>query len=270
MLIFLTPIFGCTSGQNTKFNEPSPEHLKNYSYPVFVFHSVNQVANGTGFLYKSGNKSYLITNYHIRGMNPFEQKIFFNADAIYLKYSNAKSLQFETKRIEIVKTDKIRIFTIDQDLDLFGIELPVLPNASLYFINDFIDKKYFYKKPDSIIVFGYPVDQSKKDSFNSKINTFKGDYRDDFNDLEPALKNKYPTEIQYIKKVLPIFRKTYFLSHPMADHGYSGSPVFGKFNIGNKVEYKFMGVVFGWEGLLQKTWAVQPRAFLDWANSKLH
>jgi hypothetical protein len=202
-------------------------------------------------------------------MSPFKQEISFDADTIYLKYLNNKSQKFEVVKIGIDIEDKIRIFTIDQDLDLFAVELPKLPNANLYFINDFIDKQYFDKKPDSIIVFGYPADQSKTDSFYSEIKTFKGDYRDDFNDLEPALRNKYPQETQFIDKVLPIFRSTYFLSYPMAEHGYSGSPVFAKFNVGKKVEYKFMGVVFGWEGLLQKTWGIRPKTFFNWANSKL-
>ena len=137
--------------------------LSKYSYPVFTITN-GQAHNGSAFLYKKKNKVFVITNLHIRGVDPFKYSIEFDADTLYFKYCTSDT--FGISRLAINKTGEnaLKIFKIDEQLDLYSIELVPIPiNASLHYINDFIDNSFFDKIPDSIIVFGYPVNFEKKD-----------------------------------------------------------------------------------------------------------
>ena len=60
--------------------------LSKYSYPIFAVAGSRQYT-GTAFFYRSGDTSFLVSNYHaIKGMSPLKKAITFNADTLYLKY----------------------------------------------------------------------------------------------------------------------------------------------------------------------------------------
>lgn len=266
-------LFTCSNSQDVKRKHtPPPDQLKRYSYPVYTFTS-NVEHDGTGFLYKSGAKVFIVTNYHIRGMNPFDAEILYDADTLYLKYQLLNTNEYRIAKVKINsgEHDSIRVFKPHEDLDLYGVELnPIPKNANLNYINDFIDRNYFDKIPDSLIVYGFSTPGGfSADSFYSKQSLFKGDYQTNFIDLDSTLRHDYPSQLELIYRAVPMFKENYFLSAPMAEHGYSGSPAFGIFKTDSNTLYKFMGVIFGSQGQLKKTWGINPKTFVEWAT-KLH
>src|SRR5688572_5439329 len=77
--LLLFPLLSMAQANNSQF-------LSKYSYPIFVV-SNNQQYTGTAFFYRSGDTTYLVSNYHaIKGMSPMKQKISFSSDTLYLKY----------------------------------------------------------------------------------------------------------------------------------------------------------------------------------------
>ena len=85
LLSMLSPF---SPSAQTSYNQD----LAKYSYPIFAV-SGNQQYTGTAFFYRSGDTSFLVSNYHaIKGMSPLKQAITFNADTLYLKY-RVKSIQ---------------------------------------------------------------------------------------------------------------------------------------------------------------------------------
>lgn len=232
------------------------------------------VHKGTCFLYKKGKKVFIITNYHIRGMDPIHRIIKYDADTLYFKYPIINSNHFGVAKLKIDKNGKnsLRLFTMYENLDLYAIELnPIPKNALLYYINQYMDKSFYGKIPDSVFYYGYPiVGDITKDTFDAKQEMTRGDYQNNFDDLATVYKKKYPSELETFYKLKPILKANYFLSTPMVWHGYSGAPIFGRFIIKNKIQYKFMGVLFGYQGDLPKTYCIQPLATDQWITTNIH
>src|ERR1700754_3362246 len=77
------------------------QDLSRYSYPIFTVAN-NQQYTGTAFFYRSGDTSFLVSNYHaIKGMSPLKQSITFEADTLYLKYPVKNSHDLKVLPIDI-------------------------------------------------------------------------------------------------------------------------------------------------------------------------
>jgi len=75
--------------------------LAKYSYPIFAV-TGKQQHTGTAFFYRSGDTSFLVSNYHaIKGMNPLKQAISFKSDTLYLKYPVKNSRDFKILAVDI-------------------------------------------------------------------------------------------------------------------------------------------------------------------------
>src|SRR5689334_1050728 len=75
--------------------------LSKYSYPIFTVVG-GQQRTGTAFFYKSGDTTYLVSNYHaIKGMNPLKKVINFTTDTLYLKYPVKNSHDVRVVPIDI-------------------------------------------------------------------------------------------------------------------------------------------------------------------------
>ena len=62
----------------------------------------------------------------------------------------------------------------------------------------------------------------------------------------------------------------YYFIKPYAAQGYSGAPVFGKFrNADNKINYRFIGVIFAGQPATQQTWAIKGAVALRYLRGEL-
>ncbi len=130
-----------------------------------------------------------------------------------------------------------------------------------------IDNSFYNEIPNEIIYFGFPrTDYS--DTFKSNIHIGIGNYEKSFENLHIPLEkaNKLIFTEQKINQIVEIFRLNYFFSVPMANEGFSGSPVFGKFNHNGRYIYKFVGVLFGWidEGKKIGALGIQSKSVMNY------
>lgn len=258
--------------------QPNFTSFSKYSYPLIVVIG-NHVKDGTGFLYKKNDKPFLISNYHvIKGMNSFSEKIEWVSDTINLKYMKSDGISYGILPIDISenKIGKTEVFAVHDRIDLFAVEIKDLPKDGLfYYINNYIDKSFLNLIPDKIFFYGFPGNvKSKKDIYDSPIQFLEGQYNKGFEQWDSTIRFKFPKfPVEEIEKRKNMFNANYFFFPKRAAGGFSGSPVFGEFTMEeNKVKktiYKFIGVVFGFNDDLQKTWAIQASACVDYFNKLL-
>ncbi|MET0465443.1 MAG: hypothetical protein ABW007_19950 [Chitinophagaceae bacterium] len=235
--------------------------LARYSYPIFALYGEQQFT-GTAFFYRSGDTTFLVSNYHaIKGMSPLKQSITFNADTLYLKYPVKNSDESRLLPIDVSDevTGETEIFSMVDRIDLLKIPLQVPDEAAIHFINDLIDPGYFEAVPEEVIVFGFPTQQGAVPTFYSKQQRLAGNVNlRGFADYDASLRVNFPNSSDSARAILGGTSRYYYFIKPYAAQGYSGAPVLGKFRTTeNQIVYRFVGVIFAGQPLTRQTWAIK-------------
>lgn len=125
---FISLVISC--GDTKIDNESALENISNYSYPVFTFNTKDGTVNqATGFFYLKNKTPYLVTNYHIIGMNPFKKSADFSVNLLYILYPIEGMDSIDIIKIPIgtdIQKDTNQ-FSIIEGLDLYKIEIKSLP-----------------------------------------------------------------------------------------------------------------------------------------------
>jgi hypothetical protein len=143
-------------------------------------------------------------------------------------------------------------------IDLLKISIPEPPNAKINYINELLDTTVFSMKPNNLIFFGFgglSGSVAKFDAQKSRVNcsyNFNG-----YKEVDSALTANIPNMPEAEHKKFWHMTRFYYFAKPVAEHGYSGSPVFGEFKKGKKVFYRFMGVVFAQPPYIEQTWIIR-------------
>jgi hypothetical protein len=247
--------------------------LEKYSYPVFTVIGKEQYT-GTAFFYRSGDSSFLVSNYHaIKGMSPLKQTITFNTDTLYLKYPVKNSSEFKLLPIDISEkiTGETEIFSMVDRVDLLKIAVVIPDDADISFINDLIDTNYLDAEPEEIVAFGYPTNPGSIPAFYSKQQRLEGKINPDgFADYDVSLRCSFPVPSDSARAILNATSRYYYFIRPYAPRGYSGAPVFGKFrNEYNEPIYRFIGVIFAGQTATQQTWAIRGTVAVKYLEDAL-
>jgi hypothetical protein len=246
--------------------------LSKYSYPIFTVTGKQQFT-GTAFFYRSGDTSFLVSNYHaIKGMNPLRQVISFTADTLYLKYPVKNTGRVRLLPIDIRSvTGETEIFSMVDRIDLLKIPVDIPADAEVFYINDLIDQTYFSKEPEEIIVFGYPTGLGSVTPFYSHQQKLQGKINPrGFADYDAAMRISFPTASDSARAIIASTSRYYYFIKPYAEQGYSGAPVFGKFrDSNNEVVYRFTGVVFAGQPATRQTWAIKPNVAFQYLSGEL-
>jgi hypothetical protein len=257
------------SSAKTSDNQP----LSKYSYPIFAV-TGNQQYTGTAFFYRSGDTSFLVSNYHaIKGMNPLKQVINFTTDTLFLKYPVKNSHESKLMAINISDeiTGETEIFNMVDRIDLLKIPVEMPGDADILFINDLIDEDYLIKEPEEVIVFGYPTRPGSVPAFYSHQQRLEGKVNPyGFADYDASLKLNFPNASDSARAIVNATARYYYFIKPYAAQGYSGAPVFGKFrNANNEVIYRFTGVIFAGQPATHQTWAIRGGVALKYLRGEL-
>jgi hypothetical protein len=249
------------------------QSLAKYSYPIFAV-SGDQQYTGTAFFYRSGDTTYLVSNYHaIKGMSPLKKAITFSADSLYLKYPVRNSHEFKVVGIDTREeiTGKTEIFSMVSRIDLLKIPLETPADADIFFINDLIDEGYLNTEPEEVFVFGYPTDPGSVPAFYSRQQRLEGKVNPNgFIDYDASLRLNFPTTSDDARAILGGTSRYYYFIRPYAAQGYSGAPVFGKFrNADNEIIYRFTGVIFAGQPTTRQTWAIKGAVALKYLQGEL-
>jgi len=249
------------------------QSLAKYSYPIFAV-TGDQQYTGTAFFYRSGDTTYLVSNYHaIKGMSPLKKSITFNIDTLYLKYPVKNSNEFKVIGIDISEqiTGKTEIFSMVNRIDLLKIPVETPADADIFFINDLIDEDYLNKEPEEVFVFGYPTDPGSIPAFYSQQQRLEGKVNPNgFTDYDASLRLNFPATSDDARAILGGTSRYYYFIRPYASQGYSGAPVFGKFrNADNQVIYRFTGVIFAGQPTTRQTWAIKGTVALKYLQGEL-
>lgn len=171
------------------------QFLARYSYPIFVV-TGNDQHTGTAFFYRSGDTSFLVSNYHaIKGMSPLKQVIAFRSDTLFLKYPVRHSGEYRVVGIDIGEevTGKTEIFSMVDRIDLLKIPFDIPGDADIHFINDLIDPAYLNAAPEEVVVFGYPTTEGSIPAFYSRQQRLEGEVNPNgFADYDAALRVNFP------------------------------------------------------------------------------
>lgn len=257
------------SSAQTNYNQT----LAQYSYPIFTVIDQQQ-RTGTAFFYRSGDTSFLVSNYHaIKGMNPLKKAITFNADTLYLKYRVKNSYDTRLLPIDISeeRTGKTELFSMVDRIDLLKIPVELPADADILFINEMIDEEYLDAEPEEIIVFGYPTQPGRIPAFYSRQQRLEGKVNPNgFTDYDASLKLNFPNASDSARAILNSTSRYYYFIRPYAAQGYSGAPVFGKFaGPGNKTIYRFVGVIFAGQPSTRQTWTIRGDVALQYLEGDL-
>jgi hypothetical protein len=249
------------------------QSLAKYSYPIFAV-TGDQQYTGTAFFFRSGDTTYLVSNYHaIKGMSPLKKTITFNIDTLYLKYPVKNSNEFKVIGIDISEeiTGKTEIFSMVSRIDLLKIPVETPGDADIFFINDLIDEDYLDKEPEEVFVFGYPTDPGSIPAFYSQQQRLEGKVNPNgFTDYDASLRLNFPATSDDARAILGGTSRYYYFIRPYAAQGYSGAPVFGKFrNADNEVIYRFTGVIFAGQPTTRQTWAIKGAIALKYLQGEL-
>jgi hypothetical protein len=247
--------------------------LAKYSYPIFTV-AGNQQYTGTAFFYRSGDTSFLVSNYHaIKGMSPLQKTIRFNSDTLYLKYPVKNSSEFKILPIDISEevTGETEIFSMVDRIDLLKIPVKEPDDAAIVFINDLIDPAYLNAVPEEIIVFGFPTDPGLVPEFYSRQQRLEGKVNPDgFTEYDASLKLNFPGTSDTARAIINATSRYYYFIRPYAAQGYSGAPVFGRFRTAdNKPIYRFTGVIFAGQPTTRQTWAIKGSVALQYLQGQL-
>ena len=249
------------------------QSLAKYSYPIFAV-ADNQQYTGTAFFYKSGDSTFLVSNYHaIKGMSPLKKTITFNADTLFLKYPVRNSHEFKVIGIDISEeiTGKTEIFSMVDRIDLLKIPLEIPQDADILFINELIDEDYLNAEPEEVVVFGYPTNPGSIPAFYSHQQRLEGRINPNgFTDYDASLRLNFPATSDDARAIMGGTARYYYFIKPYAAQGYSGAPVFGKFrNADNEVIYRFTGVIFAGQPTTRQTWAIKGTVALKYLQGEL-
>lgn len=247
--------------------------LSKYSYPIFTVVNKQQTT-GTAFFYKSGDTSFLVSNYHaIKGMNPLKQSITFNTDTLYLKYPVKNTYDVKLMSIDISAkfTGETEIFSMVNKIDLLKIPVQLPDDADIFFINELVDENYMSIQPEEIVAFGFPTKQGSIPAFYSKQQRLEGNINPNgFTDYDASLKLNFPDASDSARAIVASTSRYYYFIKPYAAQGYSGAPVFGKFRNGeNKTIYRFIGVIFAGQPTTQQTWTIKGNIALQYLQAQL-
>lgn len=244
------------------------QSLAVYSYPIFTV-TDSQQRTGTAFFYRSGDTSFLVSNYHaIKGMNPLKKAITFNADTLYLKYriKNSRDTRLLPIDISEERTGKTELFSMVDRIDLFKIPVELPGDADIFYINDMVDLAYMDAEPEEVIVFGYPTQPGDIPAFYSRQQRLEGKVNPDgFADYDASLRLNFPNTSDSALAILNATSRYYYFIKPYAAQGYSGAPVFGKFrDANNNAIYRFTGVIFAGQPNTRQTWAIRGDVALQY------
>lgn len=247
--------------------------LSKYSYPIFTV-ADKQQHTGTAFFYRSGDTSFLVSNYHaIKGMSPLKQTIAFTADTLYLKYPVKNSHDVKIIPIDISDktTGKTEIFSMVNRIDLLKIAVNLPEDADVLFINDLIDEELLNSEPEEIVAFGFPTKPGSIPAFYSRQQRLEGKVNPNgFTDYDASLQVGFPGTSDSARAILSGTARYYYFIRPYATGGYSGAPIFGKFrNADNKVIYRFSGVIFAGQPTTRQTWAIKGKVALQYLLGEL-
>lgn len=249
------------------------QSLAKYSYPIFAV-ADNQQYTGTAFFFRSGDTSFLVSNYHaIKGMSPLKKIITFNVDTLFLKYPVKNSTEFKVMPIDIREetVGKTEIFSMVDRIDLLKISLAVPGDADVHFINELIDEDYLTAEPEEVVVFGYPTEPGTIPAFHSRQQRLEGRINPNgFDDYDASLRLNFPPSSDNARAILGGTARYYYFIKPYVAQGYSGAPVFGKFrNANNEVIYRFTGVIFAGQPTTRQTWAIKGAVALKYLQGEL-
>lgn len=249
------------------------QSLAKYSYPIFAVED-NQQFTGTAFFYKSGDTSFLVSNYHaIKGMSPLKKAITFNVDTLFLKYPVKNSHEVKVIPIDISEetTGKTEIFSMVDRIDLLKIPMLIPQDADIFFINELIDEDYLDAEPEEVVVFGYPTNPGAIPAFYSQQQRLEGRINPNgFTDYDASLRLNFPATSDNARAILGGTSRYYYFIKPYAAQGYSGAPVFGKFrNATNDIIYRFTGVIFAGQPTTRQTWAIKATVALKYLQGEL-
>jgi hypothetical protein len=260
------PLFGVAQNSNK-------QSLSKYSYPIFTVTNKQQ-HTGTAFFYRSGDTSFLVSNYHaIKGMSPLQQIINFKSDSLYLKYpvKNCAETKLLTLDISEEITGKTEVFSMVNRIDLMKIPVNLPEDADIYYINDLIDSELLESEPEEVVVFGYPLKPGNIPAFYSNQQKLEGKVNTNgFADYDASLKVNFPDASDSARAILKGTSRYYYFIKPFAAQGYSGAPVFGKFRKpGNEVIYRFIGVIFAGQPATRQTWAIKGKIALQYLQGEI-
>ena len=249
------------------------QSLAKYSYPIFVV-TGKQQHTGTAFFYRSGDTSFLVSNYHaIKGMSPLKQVINFITDTLFLKYPVKNSHDWKIMAINTSDeiTGETEIFSMVERIDLLKIPVEMPENGDILFINDLIDEDYLDTEPEEVVVFGYPTNPGSIPAFYSRQQRLEGKVNPDgFTDYDASLKLNFPNASDSARAIMNATARYYYFIKPYAAQGYSGAPVFGKFrNAENKIIYRFTGVIFAGQPATRQTWTIRGAVALRYLQGEL-
>jgi hypothetical protein len=251
------------------------DSLSKYSYPIFASHHNNtQLSTGTGFFYKSKGKVYLVSNYHsIIGIDPMKKSINFLTDIIYVRFKLKKKLVDTLVAIDVSEraVGKKNVYSLMDSIDLYRVAVQLPATVEVNYINALVSTEFFNKKPLAVYSYGYPGrdgSSQMQELIRVPVEKFEGVYNNrGYSNYDSAIKKNFPLLPDYDRKVLLSSERFYFFITPLARHGFSGSPVFGKFLVNKKKNtytYKFIGVIFGQEGNVLQTWAIKAKVAYDY------
>lgn len=268
-LILLLSVYSMISSAQTG----NIQFLAKYSYPIFAVAN-NQQYTGTAFFYRSGDTSFLVSNYHaIKGMSPLKQAITFNTDTLYLKYPVKNSYEFKIMAIDISEktTGETEIFSMVNRIDLFKVPVELPADANILFINDLIDEAYLDAEPDEVVVFGYPTNPGSIPAFYSRQQRLEGKVNPNgFTEYDASLRLNSPATSDSARAIMNATARYYYFIRPYVARGYSGAPVFGKFRTtGNRIIYRFTGVIFAGQPTTKQTWAIKGAVALQYLQGEL-
>ena len=244
-----------------------------YSYPIFVI-TGGQQFTGTAFLYKSGDSTFLVSNYHaIKGMSPVRQRVNFLSDTLYFKYKIVNSSDTKLLSIDVSEevTGKTEIFSMVDRIDLFKIAVTIPGDADVRYLNDLIDPAYFDQNPEEVVLFGFPPGSGPVPVFYSRQQRLAGQVNPHgFEQYDASLSINFPATSDSARAILSGTAKYYYFLKPYAAQGFSGAPVLGKFRDGTgRVIYRFLGVVFAGQPATRQTWAIKAAVAVDYLENQL-
>jgi len=249
------------------------QFLAQYSYPIFVMEG-RQQHTGTAFFYKSGDTTFLVSNYHaIKGMSPLKQTITFSSDTLYLKYPAKETGEQKVLPINISEAHigETEIFSMVDRIDLLKIPIAAPADADINYINELVDPAYLQATPEEVIVFGYPTDPGDIPVFYSRQQRLQGKVNPNgFTEYDASLRINFPGTSDSARAIVGSTARYYYFIKPYAAQGYSGAPVFGRFRTAdNKIIYRFTGVIFAGQPTTRQTWAIKGSVALQYLKGEL-
>ena len=245
------------------------QNLANYSYFCFA---VNKSISYTGtcFLYQKNNQIFVVSNYHVfYAADLLGKKQVMHVDTLRIRYiSNCTN---KPKYYKIVNDqDKVEFFKHYDSPDLMAKRIDNIPDdMPVYLINDLIEPSYFNESPESVMLFGYPAINTRVDGpdqvevkqcaleggFDNRLEKFTSENVDGIKD-EAVLKevNRKITDKEFGIGVASL-------------PGFSGSPVYGKFEKDGREYYKFIGVVFAANQANNFSVVIKGKVFFDFIKN---